>query len=282
MRPEWLLGPQSLTWHMTKERALLVGGGRALMLQACHEMVGAGVHQHSAFQTDPWRRLRRTSDFYLSLVYAKQSDIPALNQWLDRAHQGVQGKSPSGKTYHANQIDLMLWVQATLADSVAWAWQQIWGPLRDDQLERYWQEQKIIGQAIGVQMQDLPEEWPGFQQWMKEQSQGLSKTPAGEAVMSHLQDLPVALPGIPSLLWDASLPLSRSLSRQAIAAGLPEHLREQFDLSWGPAEQKRWEQTCRRLGMVLKITPPPLKHSHHARRALKTHGSPIERGEFQP
>lgn len=269
MKQEWLLGPQSLSWHMTKERALLVGGGRALMLQACHPLVGAGVHQHSAFQSDPWSRLSRTSDFYLSLVYAKGEDIVLLNQWLHRAHQGVQGISPGGKPYRADQPDLMLWVQATLADSVAWAWQQIWGELRPDQLERYWQEQKIIGQAIGVEMDQLPEKWSGFQQWMDDQSRHLEKTPAGQAVMDHLQHLPVALPGIPRIIWNGSLPLSRTVSRRAIQAGLPSHLRREFGLEWTTEQEQDWQKTCRRLARVLRYIPSPLRHSHHARRALQ-------------
>ena len=271
MRLDWLLSPESLTWKMTQERALLVGGGRALMLQACHPLVGAGVHQHSAFQKDPWTRLRRTSDFYLGLVYAKQSDLPSLNRWLEHAHRGVKGTAEDGREYQADQPDLMLWVQATLADSVAWAYCQIWGPLPEHKMDRYWQEQKILGEAIQIDMSALPDTWQGFQEWMDQQYQNLQITPAAEAAMEHLQNLPIALPGIPLAAWKIGLPLSKKVSRQAVLAGLPENLRVELDIPWTPAEQEQWQQTCQRLSLLLKIIPSPLRHSQHARRAMRQH-----------
>ena len=268
MKQDWLLGPESITWEMCRERALLVGGGRALLLQAAHPLVGAGIHQHSGFQSDPWRRLQRTSDFYLGLVYAKKNELEAFSRWLDRAHQGVQGVGPDGQTYSADRPDLMLWVQATLADSVAWAWQQIWGPMSEAELEQYWQEQILLGQAIGIEMERLPDTWGGFQQWFEQQCQELAPNAASGSVLEHLHDLPVALPGIPVVLWQAGLPLGRSVSRQALAAGLPEPLRSRSGITWTPERQKAWNRTCRQLRVALSVIPSSIRHSKHARKAL--------------
>lgn len=270
MRKEWLLGPDSITWEMCRERALLVGGGRALVLQAAHPLVGAGIHQHSGFQTDPWRRLQRTSDFYLGLVYASQDQLEEFRRWLDRAHQGVQGITPEGETYSADRPDLMLWVQATLADSVAWAWQQIWGPLPEDKLEQYWQEQILLGKAIGIKMETLPDHWPDFQDWFDRQCQQLLPTAASGSVLEHLHDLPVALPGVPLVLWKAGLPLGRSVSRQALAAGLPEPLRTDMGISWTPERQQAWQRTCNQLRFFLGMIPSQFRHSRHARKALES------------
>lgn len=253
---------------MCQERALVVGGGRALILQAAHPLVGAGIHQHSSFQSDPWRRLRRTSDFYLGLVYAKQEEIPGFRRWIEQAHQGIQGTAPDGSQYSADRPDLMLWVQATLADSVAWAWQQIWGPMDPEKLEEYWQEQIVLGKSIGIEMQQLPEHWPEFQEWFDQQAKELQPTPATQSVIEHLQNLPVALPGIPLVLWRAGLPLGRSVSRQALAAGLPPTLRKQLAISWGEEQQQAWRRTCLRLRFALRYTPYRLRHSRHARKAL--------------
>jgi uncharacterized protein (DUF2236 family) len=270
MKEQWLLGPKSITWEMCRERALLVGGGRALVLQAAHPLVGEGIHQHSGFQTDPWRRLQRTSDFYLGLVYAKQDELEAFNRWLEHAHRGVKGQTAQGETYSADRPDLMLWVQATLADSVAWAWQQIWGPLPPEKLELYWQEQILIGEAIGIEMTQLPDNWDGFQKWFGRQCQGLQPTAASGSVLEHLHDLPVALPGIPVVLWQAGLPLGRSVSRQALAAGLPEPLRSRMGISWTAERQGAWNRTCRQLRVALRLIPSRIRHSKHARQALQS------------
>src|SRR5690242_2400955 len=44
-----LFGPQSLTWRVSRETTLLLGGGRALLLQIAHPLVAAGVVEHSGF-----------------------------------------------------------------------------------------------------------------------------------------------------------------------------------------------------------------------------------------
>ena len=57
-----LFGPGSLTWRVNREGVLLLGGGRALLLQVAHPLVAAGVAQHSNYREDPFGRLYRTLD----------------------------------------------------------------------------------------------------------------------------------------------------------------------------------------------------------------------------
>ena len=39
---------------------LLLGGGRALLLEIAHPLVAAGVAEHSSYRSDPFGRLQRT------------------------------------------------------------------------------------------------------------------------------------------------------------------------------------------------------------------------------
>ena len=55
-----LFGPDSVSWRLYAEPILLVGGLRALYLQALHPRAVAGVVQNSAYERDPWGRLERT------------------------------------------------------------------------------------------------------------------------------------------------------------------------------------------------------------------------------
>jgi hypothetical protein len=52
-----LFGPDSVTWRVNREAILLLGGGRALLLQVAHPLVAAGVAEHSNFRTAPLTRL---------------------------------------------------------------------------------------------------------------------------------------------------------------------------------------------------------------------------------
>src|SRR4051812_49757710 len=48
-----LFGPGTMTWRINREGALLLGGGRALVLQVAHPLVAAGVAEVLNYREDP-------------------------------------------------------------------------------------------------------------------------------------------------------------------------------------------------------------------------------------
>ena len=56
-----LLGPDSVSWRVLGDASVFIGGIRALVVQAAHPEVVAGVEQHSTYRDDPLGRLTRTS-----------------------------------------------------------------------------------------------------------------------------------------------------------------------------------------------------------------------------
>ena len=64
-----LFGPESVTWRVHGHPSTLIGGMRALLVQALHPLAMAGVAEHSDYRTDPWGRLRRTSEFVMVATY---------------------------------------------------------------------------------------------------------------------------------------------------------------------------------------------------------------------
>ncbi len=77
-----MFGPGSLTWRVNGEAVLLLGGGRALLLQVAHPGVAAGVAEFSNYRTDPWRRLYRTLDTTLSIVFGDDETSKAASARL--------------------------------------------------------------------------------------------------------------------------------------------------------------------------------------------------------
>ena len=63
-------GPGTAMWRVNREAVLLGAGPAALLLQIAHPHVAEGVAHHSDFQSDPWRRLRRTT----------KADVPREDQ----------------------------------------------------------------------------------------------------------------------------------------------------------------------------------------------------------
>ena len=69
-----LFGPDSAIWQIHADFvSMMVGGMRALMLQALHPRALAGVWDHSDFRSDLSGRLSRTAYFIAATTYGSQS-----------------------------------------------------------------------------------------------------------------------------------------------------------------------------------------------------------------
>src|SRR5437899_10937020 len=64
-----LFGPGSAAWSINARAWLVLGGGRALLLQIAHPLVAAAVADHSGFDRDPWERLWGTLDAVLNVTF---------------------------------------------------------------------------------------------------------------------------------------------------------------------------------------------------------------------
>src|SRR5262249_41310081 len=64
---ERFFAPGSAIWRVDREMALLLGGGRALLMQIAHPKIAAGVADHSRFANDPLGRLKQTMETMWSI-----------------------------------------------------------------------------------------------------------------------------------------------------------------------------------------------------------------------
>jgi ER-bound oxygenase mpaB/B'/Rubber oxygenase, catalytic domain len=94
------------------ESIVLLGGGRALLMQLAHPKVAAGVADHSGFEADPFGRLRRTLEAVNTIVYGTAEEADRVAKILWAVHERV-----TGADYRANDPELLLWVNATLIDT---------------------------------------------------------------------------------------------------------------------------------------------------------------------
>jgi hypothetical protein len=56
-----------------RESVLMLGGARALLMQAAHPLVAAGIVDHSRYREDPWRRLARTMAALYTIVFGTRA-----------------------------------------------------------------------------------------------------------------------------------------------------------------------------------------------------------------
>jgi len=101
--------------------ATLVGGIRALLLQALHPGSLAGVAQHSRYQADALGRLAGTIRWLTVTTYGSKQ--AALNEAarVNRMHDRVNGEYTNGAgqraAYSARQTDLLRWVHIAFCDA---------------------------------------------------------------------------------------------------------------------------------------------------------------------
>src|SRR5262245_846689 len=127
-----------------REMVLFLGGPRALLLQIAHPAVAAAVEEHSDFRVDPLGRLNRTLDSVFNIVFGDRASARAAAERVVRRHGPVKGvideasASPwSGKAYHAQNPELLLWVHATLVDTALRVFRETVRELEPRETERY-------------------------------------------------------------------------------------------------------------------------------------------------
>src|SRR5436189_4145723 len=172
-----MFGPGSLTWRVNGEAVLLLGGGRALILQVAHPKVAAGVAAFSDYRRDPWRRLYRTLDTTLTIVFGDRSASRDAAERLRRVHRGVAGKDDRGDPYRAVDPELLLWVHATLIDTSLTMYERYVGRLTGAERDSYYEEMKALGEAYSIPPATMPVDFAAFRRyWEGMLAEGLRVT----------------------------------------------------------------------------------------------------------
>lgn len=160
-----LFGPGSVTWELMGDPATFVGGIRALMIQAAHPEVVAGVKDHSSYRADPLGRLSRTSNYVTATSYGAMPEVEAAVAEVRRAHRAVRGRSHRDIAYTASTPRLAAWVHNTLTDSFLAA-HRVYGGRRlaEAEADRFVREQAKVGSLAGVE--DLPSSARALSDWV--------------------------------------------------------------------------------------------------------------------
>jgi len=154
-----LFGPESVTWRVHADPLLIVGGLRALLLQALHPLALAGVAEHSGFRADPWGRLGRTAEFVGVLSYGTRSEAVKAAARVRGAHRGLTGVEPeTGTPYRVDDPALLLWVHCCEVESFLTTARRGGADLSDADADAYLREQGLAAELIGVPREDVPAE----------------------------------------------------------------------------------------------------------------------------
>jgi uncharacterized protein (DUF2236 family) len=254
----------SAIWRVDREMALLLGGGRALLMQIAHPKIAAGVADHSRFLADPLGRLKQTMETMWSIVFDDLQRAQAALARLSETHKRVQGRvcavevSSGGAAYSAQDPELLLWVHATLVDSALVVYDRFVGPLSNEERRRYYDDSKKLGVLLGVPEPILPATLEGFQEYITATvaSDAIAVGPTAAALAHAILHPP------PWYLKTVS-PLN-----VLITAGLlPPKLRREYGLHWNGKREKVLRLVAGSTRAALPFVPAVLRVVPHARAA---------------
>lgn len=249
-------GAGSVTWKVNRERVVIAGWGRAILLQLAHPAIAAGLDAHSSFRgslMSGLRRLRSTVGAMLAITFGDTAEMVATAARINAIHDRVRGPS-----YSAHDPVLQRWVHATLLDSIPLTYQLLVGPLTDRERDAYCRESAIMEPLMGMPARWLPREAGQLDALVEDAlGSGTLRVTDTSRALAHAVLFPPH--------WRAGWPAFRA--SQIITIGsLPPQIRDAYGFCWGAREARAFNRWTGALRASLRLLPPAVRHWPIARR----------------
>jgi uncharacterized protein (DUF2236 family) len=247
-----IFGPESVAWRVHADPVMLVGGLRALLVQALEPRAMAAVDQHSKFREDPWGRLERTTSFVLTTTYGDTAAAEAAAARVRKVHEYIRGTDPvTGLPYSGSDPDLLLWIHAVEVESFLLAYRTYAGRLTDADADRYVAEMARVAEMVELPAGRAPQSQADLRDYLQS-VRGLRVTPAAVDGLRVVMFPPMSLRYRP--LW--------VIPTTAAVAILPSYARRLYRIPWFPPAALPVRTSVFALSRVLNLvtrTPPALR-----------------------
>jgi uncharacterized protein (DUF2236 family) len=241
------------------ERVSLLAWSRAILLQLAHPLVAAGVDEHSTFRSGRLTaalRLHHTVRAMLSLTFGTDAARDATIATINGIHRRVNGALretvgpfPAGTRYSAEDPALLLWVHATLLESIPLVYERVVAPLSPRERDEYCDEARWVPRALGAP-DGAPRSWGELQEYFaRVHASGVIVVGAQARQLAR----DVLAPPLATLAWPATY-----LNRLVTVGLLPPAIRQQYGFRWSERDERRLESAFRLLRAARRLTPNAL------------------------
>jgi CRP-like cAMP-binding protein/uncharacterized protein (DUF2236 family)/bacterioferritin-associated ferredoxin len=225
--------PDTVVWHVYGETVALLGAARALLLQFANPVAAQALVEHSALVgSDASNRLHRTLEYMYGMVFGEGTTMLRLAREVHGKHSRVSGSTRAGlgpfrpgERYSANQIELLLWVAATVLDTAVLTHEAFIAPLSLADKDRIVAEAADLFGLFGIPVQRFPGDWAAFRSYFD------GALASGVLVVGD--DARTLARGVLEAPRRESEPVFWVL-RRLTARWLPEPMRAPFGLDDGP------------------------------------------------
>jgi uncharacterized protein (DUF2236 family) len=278
-------GPGSVGWKLNRERVVVAGWGRAILLQLAHPALAAGVDQHSTFRgslASSFRRLHSTVGAMLALTFGDTEQIISAAAGINAIHDRVSGHVPTPprtsanrpeppgtsanrseppRTYSAHDSDLQRWVHATMLDSVPLIYERLVGRLTPGERDCYCAEAAIMEPLMGMPAGTFARDTAELNAYMSDMLGGgtLVVTDTSRALAHALLYPPQ---------WWLAWPAFRALQLLTIGT-LPPTLREAYGFTWSARDERALARWTSLLRTIVRVLPSAAREWPVARRGSR-------------
>ena len=257
-----LCGPDSVSWPVIGDVAAFFGGMRALLVQAAHPEVAAGVQEHSRYREDPLGRLSRTSAYVTATAFGATAEAERAAQMVRSVHGKVRGVSHRGRSYTADTPQFAAWVHNSLTDGFLQAYRHFGPrPLTQGEADRFVSEQAVVGRLLDADPLPVTEEDLGA--WLMGHPH-IGGSPGCDEAIAFLRSPPLP----------AAVRIGYTLMFHAAAATIPPSMRRLLGVRRYPGAIVVGKAMSRFLRWALGSSP-----SWHV--ALVRTGVPVPEGVFR-
>ena len=262
----------AISRRINAERIVLLGWGRAILLQLAHPLVAAGVDEHSTFRERPWSPVTRLHHTVRAMLALTFGDDAARDQAIDgicTIHRRVNGtlREPAGRfaagtPYSAEDPDLVLWVHATLLESIPLVYDLLVAPLGTAERDAYCAEAAPVALALGARAADVPRSWSAARGCLeREHARGSIAVSSQARRVARLVLAPPIAPLVAPAAW---------MNRLLTIGLLPPDVRAQYGFEWRDRDARAFGRLVPALRTLRRATPERLALWPEARRRAGT------------
>jgi uncharacterized protein (DUF2236 family) len=260
-RPDPLVGRK-----INREIIVLIGWGRAILLQLAHPLVAAAVRDNSQFHSGVGgyaRRAHQTIGAMLDITFGTPEAAQRIVDRINGIHDRINGRLGSttgiyaeGTPYSARHDHLLVWVHATLVESLVVTYEMFVGPLTVEEKNRYAAEAAWLTRELGAPASMIPADYCGVESFMRD-TRARGEIAVGDDARRMATALLAPPVGIASpMFWVTSL-LTIGL--------LPECERNAYGFEWTDTRARRFRRTVAMLRRTRRVLPRMLREWPAAR-----------------
>jgi uncharacterized protein (DUF2236 family) len=246
--------------RINAERLALLSWSRAILLQLAHPLVAAGVADHSSFRDGGFaaaRRLHLTVRAMLKLTLGGEEGRAAALEGILAIHRRVHGhlavaagRFAAGTPYSAEDPGLVLWVHATLLDSIPSIFDRVVHPLTPGERDGYCAEAASVAIDLGARAGDVPRTWHALGTYLAQMyASGSIAVSAQARELASAVLAPPFAPLVAPIAW---------INRLVTVGLLPPHVRDQYGFRWTPKDERSLARVSAGIRALRRMTPAAL------------------------